>query len=87
MTIVVRAYDGIIWAALFNTLPQNSGQAFTEIDTVLWKARDQVTTWPTNNLFSIPVPQFEINQTIVLVLTLDASALLRNRRTVHASSS
>ncbi len=84
MTIVVRAYDGIIWAALFNTRPQNSDQASTELDNILWDARNQVTAWPTNDLFSTQMPEFEINQPFLLLLTLSAPAILLSRRKFHA---
>jgi CubicO group peptidase (beta-lactamase class C family) len=70
MTIVVRAYDGLVWAALFNTRPSNSDQAFTELDAILWDARNAVTSWPTNDLFEQPIPEFSgrLPATVILAL-------------------
>jgi len=62
MTIVVRAYDGLVWAALFNTRPSDY-QAFTELDGILWDARNAVTSWPTNDLFGQPIPEFSTGST------------------------
>jgi N-acyl-D-amino-acid deacylase len=81
MTIVVRAYDGIIWAALFNTRPQNSDQAFTDLDNTLWTARNAVTAWPSTDLFSTTaVPEFQINQSTILVLTFMITLLVCYKR-------
>jgi N-acyl-D-amino-acid deacylase len=51
MTIVVRASDGVAWAALFNTRTSNSDPTFTDLDNSLWDARKAVTSWPNHDLF------------------------------------
>jgi N-acyl-D-amino-acid deacylase len=51
MTIVVRASDGVVWAALFNTRSSNSDPTFTDLDNSLWDARKAVTSWPNHDLF------------------------------------
>jgi N-acyl-D-amino-acid deacylase len=77
MTEVVRAYDGIIWAALFNSQPQNSDQAFTDLDKDLWNARNQVTAWPSTDLFSpIAIHVLQTSQSSILVMALTETILV-----------
>jgi CubicO group peptidase (beta-lactamase class C family) len=84
MTIVVRAYDGLIWAALFNTRPSNSDQAFAELDAILWDARNAVTSWPTNDLFGQPIPEFSgrLPATVVLVLLTMVTMVATQRKRI-----
>ena len=51
-SLVVRGYNGLTWAALFNTRVQNDSSFYTELDTGLWNASFQVTQWPTHDLFN-----------------------------------
>lgn len=47
--LLVRTYHGLGWAVLFNTWPS---QAFgDEVDRGLWRAANEVTEWPTHDLF------------------------------------
>ena len=50
-TILVRRYDGLTWAALFNQRDDPSGKSYSDIDGLLHVAADAVTTWPTGDLF------------------------------------
>jgi N-acyl-D-amino-acid deacylase len=50
-TIMVRAYNGMAWVALFNSRPKNSDAFEGEVDSGLWKAIGGVTRWPEGNLF------------------------------------
>jgi CubicO group peptidase (beta-lactamase class C family) len=48
---VVRAYNGLAWCALFNSRPA-SDEAFKKaVDRALWDAAEDVTSWPTHDLF------------------------------------
>ena len=50
-TILVRSHDNFSWAALFNA--RSGGGSFDgELDTALWNAIAQVTSFPTHDLFS-----------------------------------
>jgi N-acyl-D-amino-acid deacylase len=52
-TLLVRAYNGISWVALFNARNEPGGCAFScELDSSLWQAVDRVQQWPTVDLFS-----------------------------------
>lgn len=84
MTIVVRAYDGLVWAALFNTRP-SSDQAFTELDSILWDARNAVTSWPANDLFGQPIPEFSdrLPATLVLALLTMVMIVAVQRKTIR----
>ncbi len=56
-TIMVRASNGLAWAALFNTRPAAADTFMTELDSALWTAVGGVTDWPTTDLFgSHPSP-------------------------------
>lgn len=50
-TILVRTYNGMSWAALFNRRDDASGKSYGDIDAALWTAANGVKTWPTNDLF------------------------------------
>ena len=50
-TIVVRTYNGMSWAALFNRRDDASGKSYGDIDAALWTAANGVKTWPTNDQF------------------------------------
>ena len=52
-TLLVRAYNGIAWAALFNARTDNGAFA-SALDSGLWDAVGKVTAWPAHDLF----PQF-----------------------------
>ncbi|HVP90308.1 MAG TPA: serine hydrolase domain-containing protein [Terriglobales bacterium] len=57
VTIMVRAHNGLAWAALFNTRPADADAFTTELDSALWTAVGGVTDWPTTDLFdSHPSP-------------------------------
>lgn len=52
-TLLVRAYNGVSWVALFNARKEPGTCAFTcELDAALWNAVDDVQQWPTVDLFS-----------------------------------
>lgn len=50
--IMVRAHNGLAWAALFNSQPYDSDAFLAELDRALWKAADGVTVWPRVDLFN-----------------------------------
>jgi N-acyl-D-amino-acid deacylase len=50
-SLVVRARDGVVWAALFNGRPQSVGPFEQDLSDALWTAHRQVTTWPDHDLF------------------------------------
>ncbi|MGC4939691.1 serine hydrolase domain-containing protein [Kribbella sp. DT2] len=50
-TILVRTYNGMSWAALFNRRDDASGKSYGDIDAALWTAAGAVKSWPTNDLF------------------------------------
>jgi len=50
-TIMVRTYNGMSWAALFNRRDDASGKSYGDIDAALWTAANGVKSWPTNDLF------------------------------------
>jgi CubicO group peptidase (beta-lactamase class C family) len=52
-TLLVRAYNGISWVALFNARNVSSAGSFdNELDATLWKAVGAVHSWPSVDLFS-----------------------------------
>ena len=56
-TIMVRASNGLAWAALFNMRPEAADTFLSELDSALWTAVNGVTDWPTADLFdSHPSP-------------------------------
>ena len=50
---LVRTWNGLTWAALFNSRPSNSGQFFAELDNIMWKALREVSPWPPHDLFPL----------------------------------
>jgi N-acyl-D-amino-acid deacylase len=51
-TLLVRAYNGLDWVALFNARASSSSTSFdAELDQSLWTAAGAVTQWPTEDLF------------------------------------
>jgi CubicO group peptidase (beta-lactamase class C family) len=50
-TIVVRTYNGMSWAALFNRRDDAGGKSYGDIDAALWTAANGVKSWPANDLF------------------------------------
>ena len=53
-TLMVRRFDGLSWAVLFNQREDKSdpnGTTYGDIDGLLHQAADAVTTWPTHDLF------------------------------------
>ena len=51
-TLLVRAYNGLDWVALFNARSSSSSSSFAaELDGSLWDAAAGVTDWPTEDLF------------------------------------
>ncbi|MET7969582.1 serine hydrolase domain-containing protein [Micromonospora sp. NPDC005305] len=51
-SILVRTYQGMSWAAVFNQRDDESGLSYAPIDSALWTASRAVTSWPTHNLWS-----------------------------------
>ncbi|MEV0588989.1 serine hydrolase domain-containing protein [Nonomuraea sp. NPDC050310] len=52
-TLLVRRYDGITYAALFNQRDDASGLSYNDIDGLLYRAANSVTSWPTGDLFPL----------------------------------
>jgi CubicO group peptidase (beta-lactamase class C family) len=50
-SLLVRTYNGMSWAALFNRRDDASGKSYGDIDAAMWTAANGVRTWPTNDLF------------------------------------
>jgi N-acyl-D-amino-acid deacylase len=50
--LLVRRYDGLAWAVLFNTRPLDEEGFGLEVDVGLHDAASEVTRWPDHNLFS-----------------------------------
>ncbi|TDC44742.1 class A beta-lactamase-related serine hydrolase [Actinomadura sp. KC345] len=51
-TILVRRYDGLAWAALFDQRQEGDAPSYGAIDSLLHKAANAVKTWPTGDLTS-----------------------------------
>jgi CubicO group peptidase (beta-lactamase class C family) len=49
--LMVRRFDGLSWVVLFDQRDDPSGLGYGDIDSLLHKAANAVTTWPTTNLF------------------------------------
>jgi len=49
--IIVRSYHGLAWAALFNSRPSDHLAFMTELDSSLWRAVNNITVWPSEDLF------------------------------------
>ena len=50
-TMMVRAYNGLAWVALFNSRPKDFSTFGDELDHALWQGVQQVKKWPAHNLF------------------------------------
>ncbi|ETK31648.1 serine hydrolase domain-containing protein [Microbispora sp. ATCC PTA-5024] len=50
-TLMVRRFDGLSWVVLFDQRDDPSGLSYSDIDGLLHKAADAVTSWPTGDLF------------------------------------
>ncbi len=50
-TLVVRNYNGFAWAAFFNSRPANADAFASELDSGMWTALSQVTSFPTTDQF------------------------------------
>ena len=51
MSLMVRTYHGLIWAALFNSRPMDHTQFERELDDLFWEGVRGVTSWPSHDLF------------------------------------
>ncbi|XRQ05617.1 serine hydrolase domain-containing protein [Actinomadura welshii] len=49
-TLLVRRYDGLSWAVLFNQRQEGDAPSFSAIDSLLHKAANAVKKWPTGDL-------------------------------------
>ncbi len=49
-TLLVRRYDGLSWAVMFDQRDDASGKSYGDIDPALHTAADAVTAWPTGDL-------------------------------------
>ncbi|MFC4563328.1 serine hydrolase domain-containing protein [Nocardiopsis mangrovi] len=50
-TLLVRTYNGMSWAALFNQRDDPSGLSYGTIDPLLWEASRDVASWPSGDRF------------------------------------
>ncbi|MFC3994403.1 serine hydrolase domain-containing protein [Nocardiopsis sediminis] len=50
-TLLVRTYNGMSWAALFNQRDDPSGLSYADIDPLLWEAAREVESWPGGDRF------------------------------------
>jgi CubicO group peptidase (beta-lactamase class C family) len=50
-SLLVRTYNGMSWAVVFNQRDDPSGLSYDDIDPLLWTASRAVTSWPTNDQF------------------------------------
>ncbi|GAA4515192.1 hypothetical protein GCM10023191_084670 [Actinoallomurus oryzae] len=51
-TLLVRRYDGLAWAVLFDQRQEGSAPSYSDIDPALHTAANAVKTWPTGDLTS-----------------------------------
>lgn len=51
-TLLVRRFDGLTWAVLFDQRDDASGKSYGDIDLALHQAANAVKTWPTGDLSS-----------------------------------
>lgn len=51
-TFLVRRYDGLSWAVLFDQRQEGDAPSYSAIDSLLHKAANAVKTWPTGDLTS-----------------------------------
>ena len=53
--LLVRAHNGLAWAALFNARAGSASGSFDlDLDRAMWKGVESVTTWPSHDLFLPP---------------------------------
>ncbi|MFD0662874.1 serine hydrolase domain-containing protein [Thermocatellispora tengchongensis] len=52
-TYLCRRYDGVTYAALFNRRQEEGTLSYGDIDPLLYRAADAVTTWPTTDYTSL----------------------------------
>ncbi|MGK5554888.1 serine hydrolase domain-containing protein [Actinomadura kijaniata] len=50
-TLLVRRFDGLTWAVLFNRRQEGKAPSFAAIDGMLHQAANAVKTWPTGHLY------------------------------------
>ena len=50
-TLLVRAANGYCWAAVFNARPEGANKLGGDLDAGLWKAFEEVQSWPDRDLF------------------------------------
>ena len=53
-SLLVRTHHGFVWAALFNSRPEEWRQFGREVDQLMWHGVGEVSLWPSEDLF----PQF-----------------------------
>lgn len=51
LSLMVRAYNGLCWAIVINTRPQDADACGGEMDNAMWQAAAGVTQWPDDDLF------------------------------------
>lgn len=51
-TLLVRTHHGYCWAAVFNSRAEAINQLAGDIDSGLWKAFEEVKSWPSRDLFT-----------------------------------
>lgn len=51
--LMVKAYNGLAWAALFNSRPFNYKTCLQELDNLIWQAVSNITEWPSYDLFPV----------------------------------
>jgi len=49
-TLLVRRFDGLVWAVMFDQRDDRSGARYRDIDAALHEAADDVDPWPTGDL-------------------------------------
>ena len=49
--LLVRTHHGMVWAALFNSRPEEWQQFLAEVDWLMWDGIGEVTEWPSHDLF------------------------------------
>ena len=49
--LLIRTHHGMIWAALFNSRPEEWQQFLAEVDWLMWDGVGKVTDWPAHDLF------------------------------------
>ena len=55
-TLIVRNYNGVAWAAFFNSQPLNVDAFVNELDNGMWTALASVTSWPSYDQFQSFAP-------------------------------